>query len=541
MDFESRTVGAFVVFLSSLALQAAFCLSLADARIEERVVVALFGGLLGGEGASHGKQENEHLELAAQTADGDAQHVAVFGHGASGNGIAFLAEKVGESLVGERMVLVLGVDGGLEFAAHGLGGDLFALIVDDGLREAVFEKEGAKFGLHVFAVHHTGDCGDVVSREGGHILLQQGTHLGAVAGEEEAVLFLQDYLHDTQHGGMTLAERIDQEVGAVVAGAEEVESLFVGGRGIVDGGELLQEVLVIFSLLDLRQEAVVDGEGEGVVMTGDGEVGDDVASLRGVVLHGAGLGVEAAYARYGGMELVVGERELLHDTAVVVAGERLEAPVYNIDSPTGGVVLCVGTVELEGEAFLQVACGNAWRVHLLYEAEDFLHLLRRHLYALSECQVVGQEVEAAADIAGIVEAADNFLCNGALAVVEVAHGELVHEVVEERLLGDEDCLAGVLVAVALLPLAVAVVVIVGFGAYHVVGGGACFGQWLKAVAVVGGDFEDGVLFHLLFETLLQFHDRHLYQLHQQQLLRRQPLLHFHGLMLSAFHSRVFRG
>jgi hypothetical protein len=29
-----------------------------------------------------------------------------------------------------------------------------------------------------------------------------------------------------------------------------------------------------------------------------------------------------------------------------VAGERLEAPVYNIDSPTGGVVLCVGTVEL---------------------------------------------------------------------------------------------------------------------------------------------------------------------------------------------------
>ena len=89
----------------------------------------------------------------------------------------------------------------------------------------------------------------------------------------------------------------------------------------------------------------------------------------------AALSVVVIHAGDGGMEFVFGKREFFHDTAVVVTGERVEALVYNGNSPTGVVVLIFGTVELEREAFLQVAGCDAGRVHLLNDMEDFFHFL----------------------------------------------------------------------------------------------------------------------------------------------------------------------
>ena len=106
--------------------------------------------------------------------------------------------------------------------------------------------------------------------------------------------------------------------------------------------------MVVLTLLQLGEVAVVEGEGELVVMTGDDEVRHDVAGMGGVNVAGAGLGVEAADASYGSIHLFLGEVELLHDTAVVMCGKGFEAVVHNGCCPADVVGLFSRAMQLDG-------------------------------------------------------------------------------------------------------------------------------------------------------------------------------------------------
>ena len=130
--------------------------------------------------------------------------------------------------------------------------------------------------------------------------------------------------------------------------------------------------------------------------------------------------------------------------------------------------------------------------------EHLLHLVGVDFDALSEGEVVGNEVKAAAYVAGIVEAAHYFLCYVVLAGSEGAHGELSHEMVKVGVLRNEDSLVGVLVLVPFLSFAVAVVIVVSVYAHQVVALVATFGQGFHHVAGSRGDFQDGVFLDLLF-------------------------------------------
>ena len=314
---------------------------------------------------------------------------------------------------------------------------------------------------------------------------------------------------------MALLEGVDQQVGALEVGTQKVEGLFLAGRGFLQSLQLLEHIVIVLAFLQLWQVAVVKREGQLVVVPGDDKIGDDIAGARGVGLAGAGLGIEAAYAGDGGLELRLGERQGVHDPLVVMRCESVEGAVDDSGGVAGVVVLVLSAVKLEGETLLQVACSYPRRVQLLDDVQHLLHLIVRHLYALGEGEVVGNEVEASPHIACIVEAADNLLRNTVLLRSEGTHGQLAHEMVEVRVFGHKDLLVYIHILVAFLSFAIAIVIVVGVDTHHVEGCiRAGLGQGLHHVVGAGRDFKHRVLLNLLFESLFQFSHGHLYQLQQ---------------------------
>ena len=127
-------------------------------------------------------------------------------------------------------------------------------------------------------------------------------------------------------------------------------------------GKLLQHVLIVGIQLQLWQVAIVEHELKLVVVAGDDEIGHDIVGMGSFALTHPRLGVEAVDALDGGIELLLVELQCFHDTTVVVVGKEVETAVDHHRGPLGCIVLTFGSVQLEGKAFLKIACSDAGRI-----------------------------------------------------------------------------------------------------------------------------------------------------------------------------------
>ena len=264
-------------------------------------------------------------------------------------------------------------------------------------------------------------------------------------------------------------------------------------------------------------------------MLGEHDVGGDICCGVYVVGGGAGgFGVEVAYGVGRLVELLLADAERLADVLVAVVGEVVEVVLHDVEGH--GLVGCAA--QLQCKALLQVACPDARRVEALHRLEGLLYLLVRGFDALSEGEVVGYEVEAAAQVAGIVERAYDLGGDSQDPAVEAREGELLQQSLgkgtgvahHEVAAGGVGVLLEVLAVVVVEALVLVVVVV----PVRLCGVGARQRLFVGRFGV-----EQGVLLYLFFDGLFQVGDRQLQQSHQLYLLRRELLLQLLSLYL--FH------
>ena len=261
---------------------------------------------------------------------------------------------------------------------------------------------------------------------------------------------------------------------------------------------------------------------------------------RDIGVAATGFGVEPSNQRQRRLQLLIVDLKGFENIIVVVIGHAVKALVHNTYGHSGIGIVVLHAVQLQGKALLKAACPHSGRVHLLNDVQHLLHLVGIDLEALRKSQVVGDKVDTAAHITGIVQRANNFLGYGLLSGGKMFHGELLEQIVEKRGFGNIDGFALVNILVALLSLAIAVVVIVGIHTHQalivVISVVITFGERLHSIVRLRRNFKHRIFLQFFFQPLLQRGDGQLNHLHQQKLLGGEFLFHLHRLSLSGFHS-----
>ena len=188
-------------------------------------------------------------------------------------------------------------------------------------------------------------------------------------------------------------------------------------------------------------------------------------------------------------------------------------------------------VELEQEALLQVPRADPGGVQLLDDAEHGLELFLLHLDALPKGEIRGDRIQVPAQIAGLVEVADQERGQQALAVGHRTQPDLCREALGKGLPGPERQVPVLVLSVVVDGVAVAGcgIVEVGVEVEIVPGLAPVVIQPIRAVELLllfPALLEGGVDLQLLLDARLQFQRGHLQQLHQLDLLGAQLLLEF---------------
>ena len=449
---------------------------------------------------------------------------AVFGDGAAGDLVALRGEGVDEVVVGEGVVLVFVVHQVAEDLLDFAGGDFFALAVFQAFGEEVLEREHAEVGLDPLAVHHAGDGGNVEAGTLGDVLQDHRLEGGFVPVDEIVVLVLDDGPHRALEGILALAEGFDEPLRSGDLLAHE------------RGGILLGTVVGVLAVLHDFRVAAVDaefGDGEArhgqdqfAVLVVQPEVGDDLLGLVvvAVVDLAAGRGIELLDLVQHAFELVRIEVEAVHQLRELAALELVEAVADDADGiGHGGRLLLV--LQLDEKAFAEVAGAYAGRLELLDDLEHRLHLGCIGGDAGAEGEVIDQGLDVAAEIAVVVQTADDKSGHGPLVLGKVPVAQLLLEALRKALLDGEGIVLGTFVLAPVVHGAVVVrggIVVVRIGivvllegtaavlaVFHL-GDGHIAG--LVGITALGGVVDDGVVIHHLADVLLKGLHRHLDQL-----------------------------
>ena len=469
----------------------------------KRGVLHIYEGDLPGQ-----TREDDPSELATQAGFGDVELGAVFGDGAAGDFVAFGGEGVDEVVVGEGVVLVFVVHEVAKDLLDLAGGDFFAFAVFEAFGEEVLEREDAEVGLDPLAVHHAGDGGDVEASPFGDVLRAHRLQGGFVTVDEIVVLILDDGPHRAFQSVLALAEGFDEPL----RGGD----LLAHERGSV----LLGAVRGVFAVLHDFRITAVDAEFR------DGEAGHGQDQFPVLVVE------ELLDLVQDGLELVRIQVEAVHQLRELAALELVETVTDDADGIGHGRRLLL-VLQLDQEAFAQVPGAHAGRFELLDDFEHRLHFLGIRFDAGAEGDVIDQGFDVAAEIAVVIQTADDEGRHGTLVISEVPVTQLFLKALREALLDGEGVVFGTLVLAPVVHGTVVVrggIVVVGEGPVVVFQGAAAVlavlhfgdGHVARLVGLAAGSgrvVDDRIVVQHLTDMLLQGLHRHLDQLDRLDLER----------------------
>ena len=472
---------------------------------------------------------------------------AVFGDGAAGDFVAFGGEGVDEVVVGERVVLVFVVHEVAEDLLDFAGGDFFAFAVLQAFGEEVFEREDAEVGFDPLAVHHAGDGGDVEAGPFGDVLQDHRLQGGFVTVDEVVVLIFDDGPHRAFQGVLALAEGFDEPLRGGDLLADEGGSILLGAvRGIL---AVLHDFRVAAVDAELRDGEAGHGQDQFAVLVIETEVGNDLLGLVAVAVVdlAAGGRIELLDFVQDGLELIRIQVESVHQFLELTALELVETVADDADGIGHGRGLLL-VLQLDQEALAEVAGTHAGGLELLDDLEHRLHLFSVRRETGAEGDVVHQGFDVAAEVAVIVQTADDEGGHSALVLGEIPVAQLLLEALRKALLDGEGIVLGALVLAPVIHGTVVVrrgVVVIGEGPVVVLQGAAAvltvlhFGDGhvarLVGLAAGGRVVDDRIVVHDLADMLLQRLHRHLDQLDGLDLERRKLLLQL--LFKSLFDRR----
>ena len=468
---------------------------------------------------------DENLQFPPQARLGDVKLGAVFGDGAAGDFVALGGEGVDEVVVGEGVVLVFALHKASEDLLDFAGGNLLAFAVLEAFGEEILEREDAEVRLDPLAVHHAGDGGDVEARALGDVLEDHRPERGFVPVDEIVVLVLDDGPHRALEGVLPLAEGLDEPLRGGDLLAHERGRVLLGA--VIGVLAVLHDFGVTAVDAELRDGEARHGQDQLPVLVVQAEVGNDLLGLVvvAVVDLAAGRGIELADFVQDGLQLVRVQVEAVHQLRELAALELVEPVAEDADGIGHGRCLLL-VLQLDEEAFAEVAGAHAGGFELLDDLEHVLHLGRIGGDAGAESEVIDQGLDVAAEISVVVQAADDEGGHSPLVVGQVPVAQLLLEALREALLDGKGIVLGALVlapvvygtvvvrggvvivrerAVVLLQGAAAVLAVLHFGDGHVAG--------LVGIAAGSGRVvDDRIVVQHLADMLFKGLHRHLDQL-----------------------------
>ena len=463
---------------------------------------------------------------------------AILGDRTPGHFVALGGEGVDKVVVGEGVVLVFAVDQFAEDFLDLAGGNFFAVAVFEAFGEEVFEREHAEVRLDPLAVHHAGDGGDVEAGALGDILENHRLQGGLVTVDKIVVLVLDNGAHRVLEGVLALAEGLDEPLGGGDLLAYEGGGVFLGT--VVGVLAVLHDFGVAAVDAELRDGKAGHRQDQFAVLVVEPEVGNNLLRLVvvAVVDLAAGGRVELPDLVQDGLELVGVQVETVHELRELPALELVEAVADDADGIRHrGRLLLV--FQLDEEAFAEVAGTHARRLELLDDLQHRLHLLGVRFDAGAEGEVIDQGLDVAAEIAVVIETADDEGGHRPLVLGEVPVAQLLLQALREALLDGEGVVFGTLVLAPVVHGAVVVrrgIVVVGVGLVVIFQGAAAvlavlhLGDGhvagLVGLAALGRVVDHRIVVHHLPHMLLQRLHRHLDQLDGLDLERRELLLQF---------------
>ena len=221
----------------------------------------------------------------------------------------------------------------------------------------------------------------------------------------------------------------------------------------------------------------------------------------------------------------------------MLLGEFLKIIVGDARGQRHRRVFVILAIQLQQQAFLQVAGGNARRVKGLDDVQHLVHLGQRHFQVLRKSQVVQDCGQFAAHIAVLVNAANNLTANQLLVFGQVFKAQLRHQRIGQ--VGERGNGQGAVFLVAAhfalrlvagLVLAFHVVVHVQIVGHAIVKavfrlvGVVVFRGIVLVKNLVLAFFQHGIYFQFLLNAGIQFSGRYLQQLDELDLLRREFLV-----------------
>ena len=317
---------------------------------------------------------------------------------------------------------------------------------------------------------------------------------------------------------MALLDGLDEPFGRIELLLDERGGFLLLAGGAAHGFH--QDVGV--ALVDLQL-----GHGEAghrhhglAVLEFDQEIGDDLLDLLGigVVDLSAGTRVEPHDLGDGFLELIFRDAEFGGDFRVVLFGEFGEVVAQDAGGQFDRFGLLLG-FELEQQALAQVAGTDADRVEFLDEVEQFLHFVFVGLDAEAEGNVVGQGFQVAAQVAVVVDHADDELGDLPLALVDLAIAQLGLEALVETLPDGE----GIVLGLEVLALVVDVEFVRRRGVAAAVFAERDVLLLFPFRGIVHDFLKDRIFLELLLDTLFQLRCRQFDQLDGLDLQRGEPL------------------
>ena len=463
---------------------------------------------------------------------------AILGDRTPGDFVTLGGEGVDEVVVREGVVLVFAVDQFTEDFFDFAGGDFFAVAVFEAFGEEVFEREHAEVCLDPFAVHHAGDGGDVEARALGDVLENHRLQGGLVTVDKIVVLVLDDGAHRVLEGVLALTKGLDEPLGGGDLLAYEGGGVFLGT--VVGVLAVLHDFGVAAVDAKLRDGEAGHRQDQFPVLVVETEVGDDLLRLVAVTVVNLAAGgrVEFPNLVQDGLQLVGVQVEAVHEFGELPSLELVETVADDADGVRHRRRLLL-VLQLDEEAFAEVTRAHARGLELLDDLQHRLHLLGIRLDAGAEGEIIDQRLDVAAEIAVVVETADDKGGHGPLVLRQMTVAELLLKALRETLLDGEGVVFGTLVLAPVVYGAVVVrrgIVVVGVGLVGILQGTAAvlavlhLGDGhvagLVGLAALGRVVDNRIVVHHLPHMLLQRLHRHLDQLDSLNLERRKLLLQF---------------